>query len=119
VKKTDLTYLLSMTDENNELILEIIEIFVLQVEEIWKEMQLLYDKGDFTSLGMLAHKAKSSVAIMGMKEMEGKLKKLELFCQEKINSELYQDIILEFKNESLQAIDELLLFKENRLKQKK
>ena len=115
MKKTDLTYLLSMTDENNELILEIIGIFVIQVEEMWNEMQSLFDKGDYISLGLLAHKAKSSVAIMGMKKMEGKLKELEIFCQEKRNSEFYQDIIKEFKNDCMLAIDELLIYKENHL----
>jgi len=105
--KVDLTYLLSITDGNKELFLEIIDIFVIQVEEIWIEMQVLFDKQEFELVGNLAHKAKSSVAIMGMENMAGDLKKLELFCHEKVNLEMCQSIIINFKTECLQVIQEL------------
>ncbi len=115
MKKTDLSYLLKMTDKNNELIMEIIEIFVTQVEEIWNEMQDYYNKGDYNSLGMIAHKAKTSVSIMGMNSLSKKLKDLELFCRDNKNQELYQDIINEFKTDCLQAIEELKDYKQNHL----
>ena len=107
-----------MTDENNELILEIIDIFISQVEEIWNEMQDTYNRKDIDSLGKLAHKAKSSVAIMGMTALSNQLKDLELFCKGNTNEDIYQKIIDQFKSECLQAIDELQIFKKTHLMQK-
>lgn len=100
-----------MTDGNNELFLEIIDIFVVQVEEIWTEMQVLYDNGEFDLLGKLAHKAKSSVAIMGMEALAADLKMLEHYCDEKTNVDKYQDIILRFKSECEEVIKELVELK--------
>jgi HPt (histidine-containing phosphotransfer) domain-containing protein len=100
-----------MTDGNNDLILEIIDIFVVQVEEFWVEMQDLNDKKDYDSLGKLAHKAKTSVAIMGMDTMSKKLKELEIWCQEEKNPEFYQEIISNFKSECLIVIKELIEYK--------
>jgi len=102
-----------MTDKNNALILEMIDIFIPQVEEMWKEMQSLYDRKDYEGLGNLAHKAKSSVAIMGMEEMSRMLKDLEISCREKKNTLLYQGIIDSFRSEGINAIRELEEYKKN------
>lgn len=118
MKKTDLTYLITMAGDNYELILEIIDIFVIQAEEFWNEMQDLYNKKDYDALGKLAHKAKSSVAIMGMDELAIKLKNLELLCNEGKNIELYQDIISNFKAECIIVIEELLEYKNNQFAKK-
>ena len=107
-----------MTGGNIELILEIIDIFVIQAEEFWNQMQSLYDGKDFDALGKLAHKAKSSVAIMGMKSVSKKLKNLELLCQEEKNIDQYQEIISNFKAECLIVIEELFEFKKKQLAQK-
>jgi len=100
-----------MTDGNNELFLEIIDIFVVQVEEIGREMTVLYEKGEYDLLGKLAHKAKSSVAIMGMETLAADLKMLEHYCDEKSNVDKYQDIIFRFKIECEEIIKELVELK--------
>lgn len=107
-----------MTDGNNELILEIIDIFVIQVEEFWNQMESLYNSKDYDALGKLAHKAKSSVAIMGMNTVSNKLKNLELYCHEEKNIEQYEEIISSFKSECLVVIQELLEYKKNQFAQK-
>ncbi len=119
MEKTDLTYLHSMSGGNYELILEMIDIFIAQAEEIWIEMQELYTKNDYDSLGKLAHKAKSSVAIMGMAPLSLTLKDFELDCQNLKNIETYQSKIDFFKSECLIAIEELQKYKNNQLMQKK
>jgi len=100
-----------MSDGNNELILEIIDIFVVQAEEIWTQMDELLVKKDYDSLGKLAHKAKSSVAIMGMQKMALELKEFELNCQDQINIESFESKIINFKSECLQVIQELEEYK--------
>jgi len=104
-----------MTDGNQELILEIIDIFVSQAEEFWVEMQDLLDKKDYDSLGKLAHKAKSSVAIMGMDECSKNLKNLEKNCKEVKNIESYQIIIDNFKSDCLIVFNDLMEYKRTSL----
>ncbi len=53
-------------------------MFREQVVEIQNEMKDLLAKKDYYSLGLLAHKAKSSVVIMGMNDLGALLKTFEL-----------------------------------------
>jgi HPt (histidine-containing phosphotransfer) domain-containing protein len=107
LKITDLSYLISMADKNNELILEMIDIFIVQVEEFGIEMQRLLEKKDYDSLGKLAHKAKSTVSIMGMAGLSGVLKNLEIDCDRKVNKESYQAVVSKFRSDCGMAISEL------------
>ncbi len=113
MEKADLSYLRTMSDGNEELILEMIDIFIDQVKEMWVEMQDSLEKNEIDTLGKLAHKAKSSLAILGMHSTAQILKDLELYCNENIKHELYQDIINNFKSDCLLAIDELLAYKKD------
>jgi HPt (histidine-containing phosphotransfer) domain-containing protein len=96
-----------MADKNNELILEMIEIFTAQVNDFGIEMQKLLDKEDYDSLGKLAHKAKSTVSIMGMGSLSVVLKNLEIDCSRKANKESYQAIVNKFRSECTMAVSEL------------
>lgn len=78
----DLTYLKSMSAGSNELIKEMIEIFSVQVPEFIEELRQHLEKKEFMRLGAVAHKAKSSVSIMGMDELAKDLKTLELLAKE-------------------------------------
>ncbi len=111
--KTDLSYLKTMSGDNQELIQEMIGIFISQVEEFREEMQLLLDSREYEALGKLAHKAKSSVAIMGMESLAGKLKELELMARKKENIYQYQSYIDLFKADCLDAIRELEFYKKS------
>ncbi len=104
---------MSSTGNNRELIIEIIDIFILQAIEIGNELQELNDKRDFEALGKLAHKAKSSVAIMGMNKLSEKLRELELLVNEGKNHSEYPMYIDLFKKECAEAIQELNNYKNN------
>ena len=105
--KTDLNYIKTMSGDNKELICEMIDIFNDQVIEFSAEMQKLLDNKDYETLGKLAHKAKSSVAIMGMNDLAKKMKKLELDTKYLSNLNSYQGIINTFKSECAEAVKEL------------
>ena len=75
--KTDLTYLKNMSAGNKDLMLEMITIFKQQVAEFVLEMNKLYTNKEFESLGKLAHKAKSSISIMGLADLAKELKTFE------------------------------------------
>lgn len=109
--KTDLNYLRTMSGDNSELISEMIDIFTSQVIEFSADMQNLLDIKDYDSLGKLAHKAKSSVAIMGMNDLSESLKEFEINTINTSNIESYQDYIDFFKTECSVASMELLDYK--------
>jgi len=100
-------YLETITGGDIEIIRELVGLFRNQVEEIVNEMRSLETKNDFYSLGMLAHKAKSSVAIMGMEDLAIMLKTFELEGREGKNKENYKSYIDRFEKEAGQAAEEL------------
>jgi HPt (histidine-containing phosphotransfer) domain-containing protein len=100
-------YLDSVAEGNPEIIREIVLIFKDQTLEIYKEMKRLLSEKNYVSLGLQAHKAKSSVAIMGMNDLALMLKTLEHLGKEGKENELFEQYINRFKAETDKAIIEL------------
>jgi len=100
-------YLDSIANGDNEMIREIVDMFTAQAAEIHKEMMALMYNKDFKALGLLAHKAKSSVAIMGMTDLATLLKTFELNARDSIGSNEYDAYIARFRNDTEEAIMEL------------
>lgn len=100
-------YLDSVSGGNTEIINEIIMIFKDQVLEIYNEMAARFAEKNYETLGLLAHKAKSSVAIMGMDDLALMLKTFEIQAREGKESGLYESYIYRFKAETEQAVKEL------------
>jgi HPt (histidine-containing phosphotransfer) domain-containing protein len=109
-------YLDSVAGDDPQIIIEIVSMFKEQSTEMYNDMNLLFAKKDYTKLGMLAHKAKSSVAIMGMNELAAMLKTFELSAKEGKNPELYESYITRFGEDTRSAISELDDLVINRLK---
>ena len=107
----DLSYVTDMAEGNNEIVFEMIDVFIGQVPEFIKEMNSCFEKKDWYNLGMIAHKAKSSVAILGMEDQSGNLKELELLAKEEKEPERYAGIIHEFEKNCQLAIEELIQYK--------
>jgi HPt (histidine-containing phosphotransfer) domain-containing protein len=114
-KFINMEYLDSVAGGDTSIINEIVAMFKDQAVEIHNEMSSLHDAKNFTSLGLLAHKAKSSVAIMGMKDLADMLKTFELQAKEGKQPELYKSYIDRFKNDTSEAIKELDDLISNRL----
>jgi HPt (histidine-containing phosphotransfer) domain-containing protein len=105
--KTDLSYLREMSGGNTELVLEMIKIFKDQVVEFGREMDQHLAKEEYELLGKLAHKAKSSVSIMGLQDLARDLKELENLAREGKKVKDYSVIISKFKQVTSEAIEEL------------
>jgi len=105
--KTDLTYLREMSGGNKDLVREMITIFNTQVKEFARDMDDLLEKKEYELLGKLAHKAKSSISIMGMNDLAVELKTLENLAREGKQREKYAGIISSFKNQTQLAVQEL------------
>lgn len=100
-------YLENVTGGDKEIIEEIVTIFKGQVPEFIGEMNDLYSKEAYYELGLLAHKAKSSVAIMGMESTAVLLKTFELQAKAGENKEAYKGYIEQFISDTSLAMDEL------------
>lgn len=109
-------YLYSVAGDDPQMIGEIASMFKDQASEIYSEMKALHSRNDFKLLGMLAHKAKSSVAILGMSELAAMLKILEMSAKEGKETELFESYIEKFGKDTRSAITELDDLVSNRLK---
>lgn len=111
--KVDLSYLREMSGGNKDLVLEMISIFKTQVDEFAGDMDQFLAEKKYDLLGKLAHKAKSSVSIMGLNGLANKLKELETSACAGKDIASYKGIIELFKQETQEAIKELDLINEN------
>jgi HPt (histidine-containing phosphotransfer) domain-containing protein len=100
-------YLDSVSGGDPDISREIISMFKEQSVEIHSEMVLNFSTKNYQYLGQLAHKAKSSVAIMGITELAAMLKTFELQAKDGSESELYKSYILRFKSDTDAAVIEL------------
>jgi HPt (histidine-containing phosphotransfer) domain-containing protein len=103
----NLDYLELVSGGDREIISELVDIFRQQSKEFHEEMLSLFGTKSYSQLGQLAHKAKSSVAIMGMEELASRMKYLEMSAREGNNTGEYQEIIEFFRSESALALKEL------------
>jgi len=104
---SDLNYLKSMSGGDAKFISEMIDLFREQVDEYSEQMPELLRNEDYINLSKLAHKAKSSVAVMGMKQVAELLKELEILANEGKEIERYQAMVDEFLEKSHLAVIEL------------
>jgi HPt (histidine-containing phosphotransfer) domain-containing protein len=111
----NMEYLDSVSGGDPEIVKEIVGIFKEQSVEIYNEMKSHLAEKNYLSLGLLAHKAKSSVAIMGMNELAAMLKTFELQAKEGQEPQLYESYLTKFKSDTEQAIGELEDLISNRL----
>ncbi|HLO59928.1 MAG TPA: Hpt domain-containing protein [Bacteroidales bacterium] len=109
----DLSYLREMSGGNRDLIVEMINIFSSQVKEFGNEMDELLKNKQYELLGKLAHKAKSSVSIMGLADLAVRLKDLENSANQGKKIETYAPIIDSFKNTTSEAVKELEVVAQN------
>ena len=92
-------------DEN--FIAEMIGLFKEQIDEYSELMPRLLEIKDYDGLSKMAHKAKSSVAVMGMTRVADLLKELEVLANEIKEPERYEGMVKEFLEQGYRAVEEL------------
>lgn len=110
-------YLDSVSAGDNSVIIEIIDMFREQAVEMYNDMKTLLAEKNYTNLGLLAHKAKSSVAIMGMADLAVMLKTFELQAKEGKEPEKYESYVNRFRDDTALALKELDDLVSTKLKQ--
>lgn len=100
-------YLKEISDGGTDLVRDLINMFISQVPMFSEQLDNFYKNGDYISLGKLAHKIKSSVAMMGISELTADMKVLENIAKKGENVDNYPVYISKFKSISGEAIIEL------------
>lgn len=100
-------YLMNVSGGEMEIMEEIVAIFRNQIPEFVNEMKSLLKSGNNTELGLLAHKAKGSVTVMGMEETARMLKDFELQAKAGINQNSYHDFISRFEKDAAIVLAEI------------
>ena len=100
-------YLLNISGGDRDTMEEIAGIFINQVPEFITGMKDLLSQGKFHELGLLAHKAKGSVTVMGMDETAKLLKDLELLAKAGEQKEKYPELVALFEADTVTAIAEI------------
>lgn len=104
---TDLSYLKEITGGEGSIVKEMVEMFLEQIEEFKTNMTKFLDEKKYSELGKEAHKAKSSVLIVGMEELGKNLKKLQLITEQGTEIETYSDYVNMFIEQCDAAVTEL------------
>jgi HPt (histidine-containing phosphotransfer) domain-containing protein len=104
---TDLTYLKSVAEGNNEIVREMIGLFNAQVPEFIANLNTFLKEKRYLELGKEAHKAKSSVLVMGMEELAVDMKTLQLATIDGIEEDKYPEYVQKFETQCLAAVAEL------------
>lgn len=100
-------YLEMVAGGDSALLKELVGLFRDQVAEFNHDLKILFAEKNYTALGNLAHKAKSSVAIMGMDNLANMLKTFEIQATAGKNNEKYGSYIQRFENDTKCALEEL------------
>ena len=104
---TNLDYLRTITEGDTESVRELIILFIEQVPELIENLKKFLAEGRYPELGSEAHKAKSSVMIMGMDDLGHDMKTLQLATIARTDVETYAQYVSKFELQCLAAIDEL------------
>ncbi|MFH2140852.1 MAG: Hpt domain-containing protein, partial [Bacteroidota bacterium] len=104
MEKPDLTYLNSITSGDKKNLVEIIELFFDQVPEIQNNFNIALNSRNFEEISAIAHKAKSSVNIIGLKLLAEKLYTLEINAKKDKNFIECEKYVSDFKLVSNQAV---------------
>jgi len=106
---TNLNYLRTITEGDTGTMREIIDLFIEQVPEFIGKLKKHLKEEKYTELGNEAHKAKSSVMIMGMEDLGHDLKALQLATISGSQKDTYAQHVNRFEKECLSAVKELKL----------
>ncbi len=100
-------YLENVTGGDRDIRDEIVAIFRDQIPEFIAAMKQLNEDKKYLELGLLAHKAKGSVTVMGMEETSKMLKTFELQAKAAVNPPDYPGFIGKFESDTLLVMKEI------------
>lgn len=95
----DLSYLNQIFQGNQEMINNIIQLFLEHVPQYIEEMVECVNQNDLIALHPLAHKAKSSISMLGLKSIEQQMRQIEQASKQHKNLEQLPSLVSDVKSE--------------------
>ena len=109
-QKYDLSGLNELFGGNQQMINEIVMLFLEQAPRHIEEMQESHQQQNFDLLGIVAHKAKSSVVMLGLNELASKLSKIEKDTRDRKNYDGLEALLNEALDEYKIVFDQFKNF---------
>ncbi len=106
-KITNLDYLKNMAGDNNEIIAEMIEMFIDQISEYVTNINKAIRDEKWDDLKLYVHSAKSSVAIVGMNKLRADMQLFENAVKARERKEDYPEMLANFISETNKGVVEL------------
>ena len=106
-KLTNLDYLKNMAGDSNEIIVEMIEMFIDQVPEYIDSMNEAIKNKNWDDLKLHVHSSKSSVAIVGMNILRADMQTFENAVKDGKRINEYPELLAHFITETNKGINEL------------
>lgn len=107
LKLTSLSYIKSAAGNDNSLINEFVTIFINQIPDFIADFNKALEGNNFDKIAKIAHTAKSSVAMMGMKGLADDVKSIEQIARNEQNISTIEKLIRKFEHETSNAKTEL------------
>lgn len=107
MKHIDLSYINEVAMGNQAIRKELADLFVSQVADFNINFDKLYEAKDWSNLGKEAHKAKTSILILGLNDLSEVLQDLQHLAEKGEKTETYPKYISMFKEHCKAAIQEL------------
>lgn len=106
-KYIDPTHLNSVTDGDEKFKQELISVFIQQLPTLLVGLEKALDEKNYQQLSAIAHKTKSSVALMGIESLRADMAELELQAKNGNDEELFKKIVTNFISVSTDVLAEI------------
>lgn len=110
-KYVDLTYIESIGDNDGNFQNDLLDIFRKQIPVIINELDEALQLNDFLKLSAVAHKAKSSVALLGIETLKKDMEALENNAKNNLYPETYAVLVKRFAKIAHDVLNEIKLLK--------
>ena len=111
----DPAHLDSVTGGDEKFTKELIDVFIQQLPTLLVGLEKALQDKDYKQLSAIAHKTKSSVALMGIEALRADMAELEVKAKDGDDFELYQKIVTNFLSVSTDVLTEIETLKKTLL----
>lgn len=108
----NLEYLKEMTGGKKHLIKDIIDMFLSQVPEELKSINIAVKNADYVSIKNYTHSMKSTVSIMGISSLTAILREMEDFAKKASEIDKITELNIKLNSICKQAIEEIEIEKQ-------
>jgi PAS domain S-box-containing protein len=106
-EKIDLTYLREISDNNDEFIIQMIELFLQKTPGAIVDMNTSFKEQNWKELRMIAHRIKPSFNYVGASVIQKKLALIENYSESQSNLDKIEGLIQEVESSSKSVFSEL------------